>query len=252
MAFKMIVTDLDRTLLRSDITISAYTKEVLLRCREKGIKIAFATARYFRTIDEWIVPAIGFCPDIVISSNGAFAYGLDTVYYQALIKPELANRIITEIRARGGQVTTGTARMRLSERPIEKTHAPFSFPCSFKNAITDDVHYIDYRGGSNIENEIIHLFPQIRLQSYIDSLRTFVHKNARKGLALQKVMEQMNIAEAKTAGFGDDVNDLDFLRVCGTKIAVENAVDNVKVLADDVCGSNDEDGVAKWLEKNVL
>ena len=65
-------------------------------------------------------------------------------------------------------------------------------------------------------------------------------------------MEQINIAEVETAGFGDDVNDLDFLRVCGTKIAVENAVDNVKVIADDVCGSNDDDGVAKWLEANAL
>jgi Cof subfamily protein (haloacid dehalogenase superfamily) len=252
MNIRMIVTDLDRTLLRSDKTISDYTVGVLNRCREQCIKIVFATARYFRTIDEWLIPTIHFHPDIIISSNGAYVYSADKVWYQALLDPEFANKLIAEIHTRGGQITAGTSRLRLSERPIEQTHVAFSEMFDFQTPIADNVHYIDYRGGKNIAEDIPHLFSQIRLQGYVDSLTTFVHRDARKGLALAEIIRQLSIGAEEVVGFGDDVNDVDFFPVCGTKVAVDNAVDEIKILSDCVCPSNDEDGVAKWLEVNVL
>jgi Cof subfamily protein (haloacid dehalogenase superfamily) len=252
MNIKMIATDLDSTLLRTDKTISDYTASVFNRCRERGIKVVFATARYFRTIEEWLVPAIGFRPDIAISSNGAYAYSDNKVWYQALIEPELANKMIVEIHKRGGQITVGTSQLRLSERPIENTHIPFSLLCGFQTPLTEYVHYIDYRSGNNIAEDIICLFPQVRLQSYVDSLTTFIHRNARKGIALQAIMKALSIAADEIVGFGDDINDLDFLSVCGTKIAMDNAVDDVKTIADFVCDTNDNDGVAKWIEEKML
>jgi Cof subfamily protein (haloacid dehalogenase superfamily) len=248
----MIVTDLDRTLLMTNMTISSYTKGVLHLCQEKGIKIVFATARYFRAVEEWIIPAISFRPDITISSNGAYAYNSDKIWYQALINPELANEMIREIHVRDGKITVGTSQIRLSEHQIKETHTTFSVPCDFQTPVNDYVHYIDFRGGNNIAEEITHLFPQVRLQSYVDLLTTFVHKNARKGLALQEIMRQLKITDEETAGFGDDVNDLDFMQICGTKVAVSNAIDEVKIVADHICESNDNDGAAKWLEEYVL
>ena len=67
----MIVTDLDRTLLRTDKTISKFTLEILNRCHKKGIKIVFATARPKRMVDH-------FCLDMPIEAlilhNGAVVY----------------------------------------------------------------------------------------------------------------------------------------------------------------------------------
>jgi hydroxymethylpyrimidine pyrophosphatase-like HAD family hydrolase len=54
MDIKMIVTDLDGTLLRSDKTISGYTASIFKRCRDKGIKIVFATARPVRAVKKWL------------------------------------------------------------------------------------------------------------------------------------------------------------------------------------------------------
>ena len=42
------------------------------------------------------------------------------------------------------------------------------------------------------------------------------------------------------------------LRDCGIGVAVANAIDEVKAVADHICDTNDNDGVAKWLEENVL
>jgi len=52
--------------------------------------------------------------------------------------------------------------------------------------------------------------------------------------------------------FGDDYNDIEMLRECGIGVAVDNAIYEAKVAADYACGGCDEDGVAKWLEVNVL
>ncbi|MDR0897292.1 MAG: HAD hydrolase family protein [Oscillospiraceae bacterium] len=85
---KLIVTDLDNTLLRRDKTVSDYTRNVFARCRARRVRVAFATARYFRTIEEWLSPQIGITPDIAISLNGAYAYTLPEreTLYSALIE----------------------------------------------------------------------------------------------------------------------------------------------------------------------
>jgi len=56
----------------------------------------------------------------------------------------------------------------------------------------------------------------------------------------------------KVVCFGDNYNDLPMFNVCDTCIAVGNALDEIKARADYICDTNDNDGVAKWLEENVL
>lgn len=52
--------------------------------------------------------------------------------------------------------------------------------------------------------------------------------------------------------FGDDRNDLDMMEIAGTAVAVANAIDEVKAIADYVTACNDEDGVAKYIETHIL
>ena len=253
MPIKMIVTDLDNTLLRRDKTISDHTADVLRRVHEHEVLIAFATARYFRTVEEWLIPSIGIHPDIVISLNGAYAYRNSEVLYKATISPDLSNALVRDIRKRGGKITAGTSSVRLSERQIEDTHKSFSRLCDFSENLTEEVHYIDFHGSSDIADEIASIFPEIRTQKYVDAtLITFLHQNAWKGVALTEIMKQLEITSSEVVGFGDDRNDIDFLNICETKVAVNNAVDEVKAISDCICGDCDNDGVAKWLEENVL
>ena len=58
--------------------------------------------------------------------------------------------------------------------------------------------------------------------------------------------------ENSSAAFGDDVNDVEMVRNCGTGVAVDNAIDAVKAAAKYACGNNEDDGVAKWLEQHIL
>ena len=57
------------------------------------------------------------------------------------------------------------------------------------------------------------------------------------------------MALAEIAAFGDDTPDIGMLRLCGLGVAMGNAVPAVKAAADLVIGTNDEDGIAEWLEE---
>ena len=54
----------------------------------------------------------------------------------------------------------------------------------------------------------------------------------------------------RVVGFGDNLNDLPMFAACDVRVAVENAKPDVIAAADQICGANDRNGVAKWLEEN--
>lgn len=77
-------------------------------------------------------------------------------------------------------------------------------------------------------------------------------KGATKEKAIQALCEHLKISAEQIAAFGDDFNDIGMLKLCGKGIAMSNAIAEVKEIADEVCGSNEEDGVAKWIEEKIL
>jgi hydroxymethylpyrimidine pyrophosphatase-like HAD family hydrolase len=78
-------------------------------------------------------------------------------------------------------------------------------------------------------------------------------KEASKKNALMAVIAELGILPEEVVVFGDDYNDIDMLSLPGVvSVAISNAIPEVKAVANYICGSNDEDGVARWLEENVL
>jgi hydroxymethylpyrimidine pyrophosphatase-like HAD family hydrolase len=84
------------------------------------------------------------------------------------------------------------------------------------------------------------------------SLGLVMNRKATKWNAVQAVSEHFNIPTADIVAFGDDYNDVEMLRGCGIGVAVANAINEAKSVADHICDTNENDGVAKWLEENVL
>jgi len=79
---------------------------------------------------------------------------------------------------------------------------------------------------------------------------TLLHPEGDKAHALSKVMEYLERDSKDVTVFGDSVNDIGMFKLAGTSVAVSNALDEVKAVADVVLPhSNDEDGVAKYLER---
>jgi hydroxymethylpyrimidine pyrophosphatase-like HAD family hydrolase len=77
-------------------------------------------------------------------------------------------------------------------------------------------------------------------------------KEATKWQAVAAAASHLGINTAYIAAFGDDYNDVEMLEKCGVGVAMSNAIPEALAVADFIAASNDEDGVARWLEENIL
>lgn len=100
--------------------------------------------------------------------------------------------------------------------------------------------------------EIEEAFPEIVVTS---SFRNNLELNARgadKGLALMFLADHLGVDRTDTYAFGDSTNDLAMLRAAGTGVVMGNAADPIKENADAVTDTNENDGVAKFIEEHIL
>ena len=79
-----------------------------------------------------------------------------------------------------------------------------------------------------------------------------MNKAAAKWNGIKAMLEISNCAPEETTYFGDDHDDMEPIKMCGLGVAVSNAIDEVKAVADYVAESNDTDGVARFIEKKLL
>jgi Cof subfamily protein (haloacid dehalogenase superfamily) len=253
MSIKLIVTDLDDTLLRRDKTVSNYTQNAITECRKRGMKIAFATGRHFLTVEKWLSPQIDIIPDVSITVNGAYTYTSpqrETLYYAA-IEPEIGNALIKENRDYINRA--GTDKAWYCKPPALPTHK-FSTECDFSSEINERFHFIERVYDNTLCDEILNKYTSLRFQSYSKFNNvTFSHTRAEKHLALSAVIEKLGIKPEETIVFGDDHNDIKMLSIPGViSVAMENSIPEVKKIAKYICETCDNDGVAEWITKNAL
>ena len=84
------------------------------------------------------------------------------------------------------------------------------------------------------------------------NLVQIMSKNATKWKGIKAMLNALSIQKAETIYFGDDNDDIEPIRMCGTGVAVANGIEAVIDAADYVTESNDEDGVAHFIEENLF
>ena len=251
MAMKMLITDLDRTLLRTDKSVSDFTLDTLKKCRARGIKIVFATARPKNRVDIFPFAALA---DAVITDNGAVLYIENRVVNMFGIPPETAKPFV-------GRLVGAFPDRRIS---IEYPHlkvANFDTSELWLAPIVNDIaHPLDadatkmiVSGGAEIYAELTALLPgDLYAQLCEGTLILIMHRLATKWNAIKKAAAYYGVPLSDTIAFGDDLNDIEMLQNCGIGVAVANALDEVKAAANGVCGSNEADGVARWIAEHLI
>jgi len=216
------------------------------------VLIAFATARDFRFVTEHITPLFGIAPDIIIADNGALARSNSKVLYKRLVPSITANALLPRFELVRCASTENayylSGEYSNDHWSIGKNATVIT---DFSNGLENDLLYLD--GNTTKPMIITEGFPDVRAVTYSDvSLVTVVHREATKLYALIAVERALNIDVSDVAAFGDDYSDIDVLSNCGVSVAVANAIDEAKVAANHICDTNDNDGVAKWIEESVL
>lgn len=251
---KLILTDLDHTLLRQDGSISDHTLEVLAKCREQGMKFAIATARYWIGAERYIDM---LKPDYEITTDGTLIHSEDQCLYSCCMTLEETEFIVRSLleEVPGAEITVAVGKtvywnsLHISES--EKLHK---------------ATYCDYSAPLNVAaNKIVAELPDesiaqkiadkagCRLQCFRgEKWYAFVPLGSGKTSAIRELSRKTGISLSDIVSFGDDDNDIEMLKMCGIGVAVSNAIPNVLEIADEVTLSNDEDGVAHWLSQNFL
>lgn len=253
----IIVTDLDGTLLRTDKTISPYTVEVLEKCRKNGIKVVFATARSAQAAAR--ITAL-FKPDAFIGYGGALITDKQgKVISRACISAAVSRRLIKEFLSTSqiysiyaiNESTALTNNLDFIDSVGDYSHYKL---CSFKEEMNMEFLKLSVDSTDKaVVEEIGTKYPMCDLLHYSgENLSRFASREAVKWNGIKKLAAYFSVRADDFIAFGDDTNDLEMLENCGMGIAVDNATAQVKAAAKNKCESNDNDGVAKWIEKELL
>jgi hypothetical protein len=258
----MVATDLDGTLIRTDGTVSRRTCEAMAAAEAAGIVVALVTGRPPR----WMGPvarATGHT-GIAVCANGALLYDLhsETVVGSTLLDGPAALAAVATLREavpglsfaaefapgfghepgyRHGwdlgevEVRVGSVE-EILDRPVVKLLARHpTMDCDELLGLARDLLGADVAVTS----------------SSAEALLEIAAPGVTKATALAGLAGSAGIAAEQVVAFGDMPNDLPMLAWAGRAVAVANAHPDVLALADEVTASNDDDGVARVLERLV-
>lgn len=258
----VVATDLDGTIVRSDGTISARTKDALAAATDAGALIVIATGRPPRWLPG-IADATGH-HGLAICANGALVYDLETdcVVGSRPIAADDVPRLIAQLRAAvpgisfalervDGQFAheadyhprwTPEAATLVGELDGAVLTAPVSKLLARREGMGSDE--LLALAGAAVDDSIASL-----THSSIDGLLEISALGVTKATTLAETLVARGLGAADVVAFGDMPNDLEMLVWAGRGVAVANAHPEVLAVADEVTASNDDDGVAQVLER---
>lgn len=248
--YKLVVLDLDGTLLTSDKKISNYTCNVLKSIKDK-VKIVLASARGFNTIKPYLKQL-----ELLNSLNYTIAFNGSLVVNN--VEDKLIDNSITK------------NNIQLLENYIEENNELewyyYTYEDRFKRdrinnvsnfiieetiykvvCISDEISISKLR--ASIPKEIDNLF---QITSSEPTRIEFVEKGMTKLEAIKKLLNDLDIDVSEVIAIGDGENDIDMIKFAGCGIAMNNASKEVKDIANMITETNDNDGVGKILERLLL
>ncbi|MCD8020229.1 MAG: Cof-type HAD-IIB family hydrolase [Clostridiales bacterium] len=270
---RLIGFDLDGTLLTTNKEVTPHTKEVLETCIQQGKEVLPATGRVWTGIPTVLREMEGM--HYVIASNGASVVDISTgepvytngiaweralevfdvleqydTFYDAYalgngwcekrfydnvgnysISPHIEKLVLVS-RTR---IDDLRAWVREHKAPIEKINMFFKEEENRQKAFRELGEIPDLKVTCSLSNNL-------EINNY----------TCNKGDALMGLAKFLKIDPEQTMACGDGNNDLEMVQMAGVGVAMENGVESVKAAADYVTGTNDEEGVAKAIEKFCL
>lgn len=242
--------DLDDTLLRSDGELSPRTLTALQTWLAAGRRVVIATGRPPRTIAEKLPAFLQDAPWICY--NGAEVRHQGCILYRNYIPsgvlPEIIGRVLDQHPDAmiGMEIDDLLWLNRERSRPGHYrvadlrtvAHLPTPKVLFFSERLRELMTILEPPPAGT------RLMPSGRYQ-----FTQLMASSADKANALRVLLDRWGLSTENVITFGDDVNDVELLHAAGVGVAVANALDSVKAVADRITASNDDDGVAQVLEE---
>lgn len=270
---KLIALDLDGTLLTNEKKISPYTMEILEKAIEQGVIITIATGRPFMGIPEELRTFQGI--QYAMSSNGAKIINVANgdIIMENLLPAELAMKMleignhydalqevyfedqgyVDEDKMKHLEKYHHNPNMWEYFRTTRKQVPDIISLAKEKHQDMDKVQmlFADLSERDAAWKEI----EKVEGVTQVDSLGYNIEINAagvNKGAMLLELGAMLGIKREEIMACGDGQNDIAMVQMAGLGVAMGNAKDSVKKVADYVTDTNEEQGVAKAIKKFVL
>lgn len=262
--YKMIAIDLDGTLFTDELTISPNTVTAIQRAIRMGTVVTIATGRMFSSA-KLIAEQLGIHAPL-ITYQGAMirVAGEAEALYERPVSPDIAEKLINIAREKNihlqvyqDDILYGAAETEKLSTYAEAVQVPYTVEPDLirlaekgftKLLFIDEPEILD-----PLQQELQLLFGE---SAYIaKSKKTYLevtHPEANKGSALLFLANKLGIDRSEIIGIGDNHNDSELLKAAGFGIAMGNAVQEVKELADYTSLSNNAEGVLHAINKFIL
>ncbi|MBB5870931.1 hydroxymethylpyrimidine pyrophosphatase-like HAD family hydrolase [Allocatelliglobosispora scoriae] len=260
---KMVVTDLDGTVVRSDFTVSDYTHQVMERCSRAGIPVVGATGRGPRltgTSRSQLPSAAYFVlggGSRVLDLTGDAPVTMRDVRFPssalAALMPGLEERF--------GPLKVTVEVLDADEAPLWSEDSYWPYPDMITLHTREELFEVGpvikafLQVDAEVGGELVDLARKIVAPETIEVIQAwpgFVEicaPNVDKAIGCTLVTDHLGIKPEEVIVFGDQLNDVPIFRWAGHRVAVGNAHPELIELADEVAASNDEDGVAAYLDR---
>lgn len=255
--YKLVALDVDGTLLNGDGILTQKTIDTVQKVYKMGVHVVISTGRSLNQTRP-ILDELGI-EGILISHNGATTIRTDNkeILHEFSYDIEEVADIVKYCRKHDIHFSICTAfefyieRIDAYQTELYKKH--HLVPTMHDDVLgltekvmkftVDDQQKIDGWREIDLKN----------LRKISDGFfQDIIHPQAHKASALEKVLNKLNIDQSEIIAIGDFYNDIEMLEYAGLGIAMGNAPDDLKAIADVVTKSNNEDGVCYALENYLL
>ncbi len=267
MKFKLIAIDMDGTLLNSQNDISLRTKNAIDKAKDKGVNIVLATGRILESAKIFADELKLSNP--ILACNGAIIIDkYRNVIYNRPVEIDLAKKVMNLGREYDIYYHFYNEEFLFSNKYVKGIADYYSG----KSQRIDIKLFKD--DNEILENKDLNIFKFLFIDNDMDKLNNLrkdfaaieglnitkswennlevMDFRASKGIGLEYLCNEMNISQDQVIAIGDSENDLTMLAFAGLGVAMGNGDEVVKLKSDYITATNDEDGVAKVIEKFIL
>jgi Cof subfamily protein (haloacid dehalogenase superfamily) len=264
--YKAVFLDMDGTLLRSDHSISDETIQTIRTLTQKGIAVILVSARPINAV----MPTfrnIGLPPaSPVISLNGSYIVEKDEPIFQAVVDLETTARVTEEVRPFKATIAYYLQREWFSEKKDAWTdHEQKIMDVPVEVAPIDSL-IGDWKTRAIAPNKMMVMSEPENITQIQKHLRSVYNgrlniypskatylevmdSRGSKSNAVKFIGQRLGLTPGEIIAMGDNYNDAEMIQYAGMGVAMGNAPDDIKAVADYVTETNNNDGVRKAMEK---
>ena len=247
---KIVFFDIDGTLVdHATGKISAKTYETLRRLREKGVLLCLATGR-----PPLVIPDFGeFRFDAYCTFNGSLCYAGDKIIHSNPLKQEDVTKVLENAASIGLPVCVAT-RERMAANGIGKDLRDYYRLANRELTVAEDFDTVRLGDvyqlmiGCRPENHetLLRGTAGVKLAIAWERAVDVIPAAGGKGIAIAKILHYFNLDAEQAMAFGDGCNDIEMVQLVGTGVAMGNAAEDLKALADEICRPVSEDGIYRY------